>query len=179
MKDVLEHQSLGELLKTYNGVLTDIRALDAEKKALVYDNYSKLILATETIRRMRDRMGPVSPMAGTLDLAVRGVYEMAEGLRGEIRRDLGEGWEERRRVRETVGRVLGVPARVRGLVGDGREDNARVLWAETLVVLERWRERRVGGKDVQDCIDEGEAALRGGKKDGEESADELKEESDS
>ncbi|RAL64715.1 hypothetical protein DID88_001746 [Monilinia fructigena] len=35
VKEVLEKQTLGELLRTYNGVLTDIRALDAEKKALV------------------------------------------------------------------------------------------------------------------------------------------------
>lgn len=30
----------------------EIRALDGEKKALVYDNYSKLIAAVETIRKV-------------------------------------------------------------------------------------------------------------------------------
>lgn len=48
----LKDTSLGELLKTYTRVLGEIRALDAEKKALVYDNYSKLITATETIRKV-------------------------------------------------------------------------------------------------------------------------------
>lgn len=35
------------------GLLRDIRGFDGERKALVYDNYSKLIGATETIRKVR------------------------------------------------------------------------------------------------------------------------------
>ncbi|KAH6615654.1 Vps51/Vps67-domain-containing protein [Chaetomium sp. MPI-SDFR-AT-0129] len=50
---LLRTSSLAELLRTYTRVLGEMRALDAERKALVYDNYSKLIAATETIRRMR------------------------------------------------------------------------------------------------------------------------------
>lgn len=48
----LQESSMEELLRTYTRVLGEIRALDAEKKALVYDNYSKLITATETIRKV-------------------------------------------------------------------------------------------------------------------------------
>lgn len=32
--------------------LAEIRGLDGERKALVYDNYSKLIAATDTIRKV-------------------------------------------------------------------------------------------------------------------------------
>jgi uncharacterized membrane protein affecting hemolysin expression len=46
-----------EVLKLYTRTLGEIRALDAEKKALVYDNYSKLITATETIRKVRHDLG--------------------------------------------------------------------------------------------------------------------------
>lgn len=53
IKTKLRDSSLEELLRTYTRVLGEIRALDAEKKALVYDNYSKLITATETIRKVR------------------------------------------------------------------------------------------------------------------------------
>lgn len=48
----LEEKGLDELLRLYTRVLGETRALDAEKKALVYDNYSKLIAATETIRKV-------------------------------------------------------------------------------------------------------------------------------
>jgi hypothetical protein len=60
---------------------TDIRALDAEKKALVYDNYSKLISATETIHRMRANMDPLTPTALTLSPAIAEIYERASQLR--------------------------------------------------------------------------------------------------
>jgi hypothetical protein len=49
---VVAESSLEELLKLYTKVLGEVRALDAEKKALVYDNYSKLITATETISKV-------------------------------------------------------------------------------------------------------------------------------
>lgn len=35
----------------------EIRGLDGERKALVYDNYSKLITATDTIRKVREFLG--------------------------------------------------------------------------------------------------------------------------
>lgn len=52
LQKVVSDSSLQELLKLYTRVLGEVRALDAEKKALVYDNYSKLITATETIRKV-------------------------------------------------------------------------------------------------------------------------------
>ncbi|KAF4610355.1 hypothetical protein G7Y89_g15764 [Cudoniella acicularis] len=97
VKHVLETQNLGELLRTYNGVLTDIRALDAEKKALVYDNYSKLIAATETIRKMRANMDPLNPMASTLDPAIKSIYERAAVIKKEMREGMSE---DERRVQE-------------------------------------------------------------------------------
>jgi seryl-tRNA synthetase len=177
VKNVLETQSLGELLRTYNGVLTDIRALDAEKKALVYDNYSKLIAATETIRKMRVNMDPLNPMASTLDPAIASIYERAEKIKGELRagmpewqrreRELGdeENETERRkmRTRDVVLRVLETPEKLRKLVRDDKEEEARRLWETNLQLLEKWKERGVGGDDVQICIDDGEAALRGEK----------------
>ena len=175
IKHVLETQSLGELLRTYNGVLTDIRALDAEKKALVYDNYSKLIAATETIRRMRQNMDPLNPMASTLDPAIASIYERAQGIKAELResmpakerreREMSEEEREKvakeKRAKEVVEKVLDTPERIRKLISEDDEDEAKILWASTLALLKRWKERGVGGEDVQSCIDDGEAALRG------------------
>ncbi|KAG9230266.1 Vps51/Vps67-domain-containing protein [Amylocarpus encephaloides] len=166
VRDVLATQSLGELLRTYNGVLGDIRALDAERKALVYDNYSKLIAATETIRRMREDMGREKSVGGMLDPAIRGVYARAGEIAGEWRETVrrAEGGKEaarKEKTRRVVERVLGAPGRVRGLMVEGREEEARRVWERELRLLERWRERGVGGGDVGDCIEEGKRALRG------------------
>lgn len=49
---VVGNSGLEDMLRLYTQVVAEVRALDAEKKALVYDNYSKLITATETIRKV-------------------------------------------------------------------------------------------------------------------------------
>jgi hypothetical protein len=150
---VLAAQGLAELLRTYTRVLGEMRALDAEKKALVYDNYSRLISATETIRRMRGAMDPLTPVASTLDPAISRIYEQANGIREAMRREVGpppgqaaveengDGGRERRRrrTRELAAKMLEVPRRL----------------------LETWKAGGQGGDDVYRLLEEGDAILRG------------------
>lgn len=160
---------LAEVLALQARVLGEMRALGAERKALVYDNYSRLISATETIRRMRAGMDPLDPVAATLDPAVARVCELASGARGLVRGQ-GEGadgeeeeerWRRKRRTRELAVEVLGVPERLRGLVAEGRVEEARREWEMPRRLLETWKEKGFGGEDVDVCIREGDAALRG------------------
>lgn len=167
VRSALASAGLADLLRLYARVLGEMRALDAEKKALVYDNYSKLIAATETIRRMRTNMDPLNPVASTLDPAIGRVYEMArgcrEGVRGQIEEGKGAGGaerERRKRTREVVREVLGVPARLRRLVAEGKVEEARSVWELPRRLLLSWKEKEVGGQDVDVCIQEGDAALR-------------------
>ncbi|KAL2151316.1 hypothetical protein VTH82DRAFT_6414 [Thermothelomyces myriococcoides] len=109
--NLLATSSLTDLLRTYTSVLGEMRALDAERKALVYDNYSKLIAATETIRRMRGGAQTAAGAAGaaadsassstsssssssaigagvgaaSLEAVVEGIYRRAADLREELR----------------------------------------------------------------------------------------------
>ncbi|KAK4676077.1 hypothetical protein QC764_508840 [Podospora pseudoanserina] len=128
LTSLLESSSLSSLLQTYTRLLSEIRALDAEKKALVYNNYSKLITATETIRKMRTTMDPLNPMAGTIDLVVGRVYDMARGLREEMRehcggeqgrRQGGGGMDRKKRTKELVREVYRGMERMRGLCSRG------------------------------------------------------------
>jgi vacuolar protein sorting-associated protein 51 len=43
---------LESVLKVEGALVNEIRGLDGERKALVYDNYSKLITATDTIQKV-------------------------------------------------------------------------------------------------------------------------------
>lgn len=159
----LATSSLADLLRVYARVLGEIRALDAEKKALVYDNYSKLISATETIRRMRTTMDPLSPMAGALDVVVGRIYEEAVGVREGLRAELGgEESEGRRRTRELAREVVGVVGRLRGLVEEGRGEEAAREWEVPRRLLVRWREMGVGGEEVGALIEEGDGIVGGG-----------------
>lgn len=134
----------------------------------MYDNYSKLIAATETIEKMRRNMDPLNPMASTLDPAISSIYERASGLKKDLKGSLeGAGREDverekrNQRAREAVKRVLDTPGRLRELVEEGKEDEARKQWEPIRAVLDSWKEQGKGGEDVQKCIDDGEAALKG------------------
>ncbi|KAH6847338.1 Vps51/Vps67-domain-containing protein [Chaetomium sp. MPI-CAGE-AT-0009] len=170
---LLQTASLADLLRTHARVLGEMRALDAERKALVYDNYSKLIAATDTIRRMRAARTPgdvVLPVA--VALAGEG-GRVAVGLREELRREVdttaaagaataGGGADARReRTRELAREVVKVPERVRRLVGEGRVEEAKEEWERPRRLLVRWKELGVGGEEVGALIEEGDAALRG------------------
>jgi hypothetical protein len=163
VQNALRESTLPELLRLYAKVLGEMRALDAEKKALVYDNYSKLIAATETIRRMRMDMDPLNPVASTLDPAIGRVYEMARGLKESLG---GEGAgnedrdEKRRRTKEVVRAVLEVPDRLRKLVAQGMGENARREWDVPRRLLLRWKEQGVGGEDVGEVLKEGDEILK-------------------
>lgn len=52
VKDVLSREGLEGILRVEARLVNDIRGIDGERKALVYDNYSKLIDATDTIHKV-------------------------------------------------------------------------------------------------------------------------------
>ncbi|PMB70354.1 Vacuolar protein sorting-associated protein 51 [Beauveria bassiana] len=161
--------SLGDLLRLYTRVVGEVRALDAEKKALVYDNYSKLIAATETIRKMRSNMDPLNPMASTLNPAIAQIYRQAAEIRETLRAsipapDSDQGKQRaaaqrRKRTRELAVQVLATPERLRRLVAEGKLAEARKQWERPRRLLQTWHDKGFGGDEVQACIDEGDAAV--------------------
>ena len=98
--------------------MAEIKALDGERKALVYDNYSKLITATETIRKvfsppamsfpetsmsdgsppdlreadttqMRTNMDPLTPTTSTLTPAISHIAETASTIAASLQQRNG------------------------------------------------------------------------------------------
>ncbi|KAI1464845.1 Vps51/Vps67-domain-containing protein [Daldinia caldariorum] len=171
VKKALAENGMEELLRLYTRVLCEIRALDAEKKALVYDNYSKLITATETIRKMRTNMDPLNPMASTLDPAIAQIYSQASEIRDSLRKsvpppdkDRNQAEEARRkraRMKQLAIEVLDAPDKIRALVNEGRLEDARQAWKMPRRLLLVWKEKGIGGPDVDACIEDGDAALNG------------------
>ncbi|KAL7814829.1 Vps51/Vps67 domain-containing protein [Trichoderma gracile] len=169
LQKIVAESSLQELLKLYTRVLGEVRALDAEKKALVYDNYSKLITATETIRKMRANMDPLNPMATTLDPAIAHIYSQASAIQESLRKSVPapdseegkarEAQQRRQRTRQLAIEVLATPERLQALVKEGRLEEARRQWEMPRKLLEVWKQKGLGGDDVQTCIDQGDAAI--------------------
>lgn len=154
IKSVLANQSLEGVLKVEGGLINEIKGLDGERKALVYDNYSKLITATDTIRKMRANMDPLTPTTGTLGMAVGYIAETAATLAsagksqadGQAKESDPEGLEaekeesERKRMqRDTVSWVVTTPRRLGRLLDKGDKEEALKDWDEVKGILGKWK----------------------------------------
>ncbi|OJD15406.1 hypothetical protein AJ78_04338 [Emergomyces pasteurianus Ep9510] len=146
---LLSTSSLSTILKAENSLISDIRTLDGERKALVYDNYSKLIKAVETIGKMRasiEERGQPMIMTKTLAPAVGFVAETAATLIHEQEESVRErdGQEEQGNnevdhQRETVRWVLASPRRIKQLLDDGKREEAESDWKEVDKLLVKWK----------------------------------------
>lgn len=149
VRNLLATQGLAGVLKAESTLIGEIKSLDGEKKALVYDNYSKLITATDTIRRMRENMGPLTPSESALSPAVAHIADMTAELATASRRgmdassravknDAPEAMETKRRQRETVRWVLGTPRRLEDSLKSGDRSAAERDWTEVEALLGEW-----------------------------------------
>lgn len=117
-------------------------------------------------------MDPLNPMASTLDPAIAQIYSQASSIRETLRESIPppdsdesrrrEAEQRRRRTRELAVELLGTPERLRMLVKEGKTEEARKQWETPRRLLAAWRERGVGGEEVEECIEAGDAALRPG-----------------
>ena len=115
-------------------------------------------------------MDPLNPMASTLDPAIVQIYSQATSIRDTLRQsvpspDSEEGQkreteQRRRRTQELAVEVLATPERLRTLVKDGKRAEAQKQWQRPRKLLVSWKEKGLGGDEVQACIEEGDAALQ-------------------
>lgn len=166
---VLSREGLEGVLGIESGLVSDIRGLDGEGKALVYDNYSKLIAATDTIRKMRTNMDPLAPITSTLAPAISQIAEIAVGLSASLRKRMDDTVElagqtqmdddkevEQKKQRDTVQWVLGAPTRIAELAQNGKNREAADDWAEVTRLLDQW----AGTKGVEELRKQGNKALK-------------------
>ncbi|KAL4796933.1 Vps51/Vps67-domain-containing protein [Aspergillus venezuelensis] len=145
VNNLLSTSSLATILKAENTLVGDVRTLDGERKALVYDNYSKLIRAVETIGKMRasmDEKGTPLTMTKTLGPAIAFVAETAAGLikeGEEMREKMGRSEEKVNKAKkETVKWVLGASGRLEELIKEGKREEAERDWEEVRGLLVKW-----------------------------------------
>jgi hypothetical protein len=145
-----------------HGILSNIRVevrnLDSDRKSLVYDNYSKLLSATSTIRRMRGNMDPLAPTTHTLGPAIAHIAETAASLSSSMQalptRPTGlglgieisvDGEDEEKneaaskiRQKDTVRWVLDTPRRLQEMIDQEQDEEAEKDWEEVSRILDTW-----------------------------------------
>jgi hypothetical protein len=184
---LLATSNLKTVLKVEATLISEIRNLDGERKALVYDNYSKLIKATRTIGGMRinmngeergmssrggvgDRRSGGLSQDGMRDLGerVEGVRKLAEELSRGVKGEGQDGTEERRKTKEErekrqlVRWVLDGPRRLRKMVGCGQIQEAEAEWKVLGGLLNKWE----GVKGAEETRKACEEALRAAEAEG-------------
>jgi vacuolar protein sorting-associated protein 51 len=182
ISSLLTSSNLKTVLKVEAILISELRNLDGERKALVYDNYSKLIKATRTIGGMRmnmngeergtsgrggvgdRRVGGLSK-DGMRDLGrrVEGVRRLADELGvGGVEGGVQEGAKEmkeakkQREKRELVRWVLDGPQRLSKMVESGQMQEAEAEWKVIGRLLDKWD----GVKGVEETRRDCEEAMR-------------------
>ena len=155
---LLSKESIDGVLRVEAGLVCEIRNLDGEKKALVYDNYSKLIAATDTIKNMRERMDPLTPTTSTLTPAIGHIAESAASLSNELRESHAasapqlEAQKRQREQKATVQWILNAPGRLQELLENDRRDEAEKQWEEVERLLSKWNGVRGVSEVREACL---------------------------
>ncbi|ORY12050.1 Vps51/Vps67-domain-containing protein [Clohesyomyces aquaticus] len=173
VNNILATQGLSGVLKVEADLVSQIRNLDSDRKSLVYDNYSKLLSATSTIRRMRTNMDPLAPTTHTLSPAISHIAETAaslsSGMQSLQQRPKGLGIDvrveaadeeldaakKRRNQRDTVRWVLDTPRRLTSFIENEGTESAEKEWEEVSKILEKWK----GVAGVEELRQQCEAVL--------------------
>ncbi|RPA84484.1 hypothetical protein BJ508DRAFT_38634 [Ascobolus immersus RN42] len=149
VENLCKEKDLAGLLKAENELINEIRGLDGERKALVYDNYSKLIVATETIRQMRTNMTPLSSTTSGLEPAIAHIANVSASLASSlpstdstdskpVPASTPEEREAKLKKQKTVKWALAAPARIQSLLDAGKTEEAEQDKKEVLGLLEKW-----------------------------------------
>ena len=141
IQDLLRKSSFHDVLKTESVLVSEIRTLDGERKALVYDNYSKLIKAVGTIGEMQrgtqNGLGGMEKVQGKVDGLVNLVGSLGEGADKaglQARKQL----REVRRKKEVVQWALDSPRRLQELMNQGKKEEAEQEWGVVQGLLRKW-----------------------------------------
>lgn len=147
VNDLLRKSSLQEILKVEATLVSEIRNLDGERKALVYDNYSKLIKAVGTIGDMQRSMnedGRGLTEVGKLESQIEGLRKTVRELADDGNDAHAERGERVSRInsqrsrKQLVRWVLDAPERLRKMLDDRRGDDAAKEWAVVRGHLLQW-----------------------------------------
>jgi vacuolar protein sorting-associated protein 51 len=162
VQELLQTSTLKTVLKAEGSLVSEIKNLDGERKALVYDNYSKLITATQTIGTMRTSMDEagggslrsIGMLGPAIDAVSKSAVQLASGTGGNVsiqKREERAAIRAERLKRETVRWVLGTPARLQKNLAAGKRDEAEADWQEVQQVLDKWERVRGAAELKASC----------------------------
>uniref|UniRef100_A0A1I8JE68 Vacuolar protein sorting-associated protein 51 homolog n=1 Tax=Macrostomum lignano TaxID=282301 RepID=A0A1I8JE68_9PLAT len=132
LSKLLQEQPLTSLMAKEQQMVDQIRQLDSDMQTLVYDNYSKFISATDTIRkmksdfhRMEQEMNNLAESVSAMSQQAADVRQHVGGKRAELKRLAGVS-----ALLHKLQYLLDLPARLTELRREGAHQQAIRAWQQ-------------------------------------------------
>ncbi|KAJ2543563.1 hypothetical protein GGF49_001961 [Coemansia sp. RSA 1853] len=164
LKKVLVEQGVSGLLRADNELVTQVRQIDGEMKTMVYENYSKFISATETIRKMKQDADYMDAEMGKLSQRVNRISAKTSAVNAKFadRREHIHRLSREHRLLSNLQFLFALPEQLGQFIGAGRFVDAARAWARTQPLLHHYRQLGVFAgveKDGKEMMASVEAAI--------------------
>ena len=139
VRQLLLGGGLQKLLETDDKMVHDVKTLDSDLQMLVYENYSKFISATDTIRNMKAN---VAGMDGKMDALLGDmgrISETASAIQTAVEPGLDRVRElvKIRRLLERLSFLLSLPQSLKDAIANGQEAHAIAIYRSTSTILKK------------------------------------------
>ena len=137
VEELLRRQPLDRLLERDAALRRETRTLGSDLQALVYENYSKFIAATETIQEMNSNVGAMEAGVACLDATLCDVDTLAKQVNGSLadKRSQIDTLVRSRRLLKRLEFLFELPKKLEVAVSEGRHEDAVSLYESADAVL--------------------------------------------
>ena len=114
VSSILQHKSLPELMQRGIAMVSEIKSLDSDMQMLVYENYNKFISATDTIRKMKNRVEEMETQMGQLEATMETISSASDSVNSSLseRRSQLEGLNSVKHNLAKLQFLMDLPARL-------------------------------------------------------------------
>lgn len=144
--ELLRNERLPELFQKHAQMATEVKQLDCDMQALVYENYNKFIAATETIRTLRRDVDGMEDTCDKLKLAMKEVQESSMVLGGSESTEAEElgHLQDLQIILNDLHYVESLPRRIQDMVDDGELEGAAREASQVIGALRKMAEEHPG-----------------------------------
>ncbi|KNC97850.1 uncharacterized protein SPPG_06846 [Spizellomyces punctatus DAOM BR117] len=153
LNKLMNEMALPDLIQRDNELVAEIKQLDGDMKTLVYENYSKFISATDTIRKMKTN---VENMESEMDQLSKSIAKISDSST-----TINNGLQDQRaklhqlngvdNLLKKLNFVIELPNRLHECVDKGQHAQAVRYYSRVSNLLERYRHMSVFSKIEEEC----------------------------
>ncbi|KAJ1960560.1 hypothetical protein GGI12_003733 [Dipsacomyces acuminosporus] len=158
---MLLDKGLPGLLKLDNELVTEIRQIDGDMKTMVYENYSKFISATETIKKMKEEADFMDSEMSKLTKRINEISTKTTSINSKVlsKRENIQRLTKEYKLMKNLQFLFDLPDQLNKYIGIGKFVEAARLWSKTQPLLEHYRQLGVfdavekDGKEIMASVE--------------------------